>query len=315
MGSAAVICTVIGTPSPEVRIPATRRGVVRRPTGNESPPWFNGTLQRRRPPCRARRGRRADRRRRRTRSGASGLRAAAGARVVAVLRRWQCRHRPDPRSGQGLRDPDFGTNDKPALLVGMAVVLALIGVAIGLISRRSAMPGRRPSSCSASSGCLPCASSERILEPACAAASLLAGVGVFWWLHRGPRPTARRPTRRRRRAGWRGFVVGALAAAVGAGGWRRWLRVGPPGRRRRVASSRRRTGADHAGTTDPSGRRIPRTGHADVHHRRPRLLPHRHQLRGTAATHRECHAAHHHLSQPLSSPSQSIHPYFGSTPT
>jgi hypothetical protein len=31
-------CTVIGTASPEVRIAATRRVVVRRPTGNESPP-------------------------------------------------------------------------------------------------------------------------------------------------------------------------------------------------------------------------------------------------------------------------------------
>ncbi len=116
----------------------------------------------------------------------------------------------------------FGTGDKPALLVGMAVALALFGVLVGLVSRRSAVPGLFAIVALGIVGALAVAeqSTGRIdlLAPL---AALLAGMSVFWWLHRRaqPRPpgadpaldegTAGSPLGRRR------FVLGSAAAAVG----------------------------------------------------------------------------------------------------
>ncbi len=54
----------------------------------------------------------------------------------------------------------FGTNDKPALLVGMAVVLALAGLLIGLISRRSLAP-RRPRGTWVAAACGDCPRASR----------------------------------------------------------------------------------------------------------------------------------------------------------
>lgn len=133
---------------------------------------------------------------------------------------------------------NFGTNDKPALLVGMAVVLAVAGLVIGLISRRSAVPGLLAIVVLGVLGAL--AVSEQsvgglvLLAPA---ASLVAGLSVFWWLHRRaqPRETASSAGMDRRR-----FLVGSLAAAVGAlvagaGGFALTKRVD-------VAASRRAVG-------------------------------------------------------------------------
>ncbi|MFC5055643.1 molybdopterin-dependent oxidoreductase [Saccharothrix xinjiangensis] len=79
----------------------------------------------------------------------------------------------------------FGEDDKPVLLGGMAVVITLVAVAAGLLSRRSAVPG---AVVAALLGVLafaavlarPSVGSAGLLAPV---ASLLVGVGVFWWLH------------------------------------------------------------------------------------------------------------------------------------
>ena len=117
---------------------------------------------------------------------------------------------------------NFGTNDKVALLAGMAVVLALVGIAIGLISRRTAVPGLIAIAVVGVVGAL--AVHERsvgalgLLAPL---ASLVVGLAVFWWLHRwaAPRDVAESqptsgPDRRR-------FLLGSVGAAVGAvvAGW------------------------------------------------------------------------------------------------
>lgn len=117
---------------------------------------------------------------------------------------------------------NFGTNDKPALLIGMAVVLALVGVGIGLISRRSVLPGVVAVIVVGVIGALAVheqsTGSLSLLAPA---ASLVAGVGTFWWLHAGARPqtasvepgaeqAASAPMGRRR------FVLGSIVATLGA---------------------------------------------------------------------------------------------------
>ncbi|MGB2922596.1 MAG: molybdopterin-binding protein, partial [Mycobacterium sp.] len=83
----------------------------------------------------------------------------------------------------------FGTNDKPALLVGMAVVLAVAGLLIGLISRRSLAPGLTAIGILGVIGVLAvyeqAAGRPALLAPL---ASLVGGTGVFWWLYRRARP-------------------------------------------------------------------------------------------------------------------------------
>ncbi|MDG5485422.1 molybdopterin-dependent oxidoreductase [Mycolicibacterium gadium] len=124
----------------------------------------------------------------------------------------------------------FGTNDKPALLVGMAVALVLFGVLLGLMSRRSVVPGLAAIVFLGVVGTLAVAEQSTgwlgLLAPL---ASLLAGVGAFWWLHRRaqPRPVDAIhdadagageaaddvPTRG---LGRRRFVLSSLAATLGA---------------------------------------------------------------------------------------------------
>jgi DMSO/TMAO reductase YedYZ molybdopterin-dependent catalytic subunit len=120
----------------------------------------------------------------------------------------------------------FGTNDKPALLMGMAVVLALVGILIGLVSRRSALPGLIAIGVIGVVGILAVREqSTSTLDILAPIVSLLVGLAVFWFLHAWPRPrpTAdhadadedeaasgqRRPFRRRR------FLIGSVGAAVG----------------------------------------------------------------------------------------------------
>ena len=117
---------------------------------------------------------------------------------------------------------NFGTGDKAALLVGMAVVLALVGITIGLISRRSAVPGLAAIAVVGVVGGLAVhgrsLATVGLLAPA---ASLVVGLAVFWWLHRwaaAPKDVradgASGPDRRR-------FLLGSLGAGVGAAvaGW------------------------------------------------------------------------------------------------
>lgn len=137
----------------------------------------------------------------------------------------------------------FGTNDKPALLVGMAVALAMLGVVIGLISRRSPVPGVVAIVVLGVLGTLAVREQSGggpgLLAPL---AATLAGVAVLWWLRRRalpgdavPAPTPGAGLGRRR------FVVGAVAASAGAA----LAGAGGFGLARRidVAASRRAVGA------------------------------------------------------------------------
>ncbi|MDP9168249.1 MAG: molybdopterin-dependent oxidoreductase, partial [Actinomycetota bacterium] len=123
----------------------------------------------------------------------------------------------------------FGTNDKTALLIGMAVALTLIGLAVGLVSRRSVLPGVVAIGVIGIIGALAVfeKSTNRLglLAPA---ASLIVGIGVFVWLHSRARPTSATAADdaqpitadddpgRGRSLGRRRFVLSAVAAAVGA---------------------------------------------------------------------------------------------------
>lgn len=157
-----------------------------------------------------------------------------------------------PASVKDFAIKTFGTNDKPALLVGMAVVLVVFGLLIGLLSRRSALPGLVIIIAFGVIGALAVAE-QTALWPALLAplGSLVAGLGVFWWLHRRARtretPAAIEDTpdgdpdrARASGLGRRRFVLSALTAAVGA------LAAGAGGfaltRRIDVAASRRAIG-------------------------------------------------------------------------
>lgn len=114
---------------------------------------------------------------------------------------------------------NFGTYDKLALLVGMAVVLVLFGLLIGLISRRTATPGLVAITVLGIVGVVAvrgrATGGLSLLAPV---AALIAGVAVFLWLYRSDRSRAAvepdaavgRPLGRRR------FVLSALAASGGA---------------------------------------------------------------------------------------------------
>ncbi|GAA2663225.1 MULTISPECIES: molybdopterin-dependent oxidoreductase [Actinosynnema] len=100
----------------------------------------------------------------------------------------------------------FGTADKPVLLLGMAVVIALLAVLAGLLSRRSPLPGTVLAGALGLIGIAavlyrPDLGRLAVLAPL---ASLVAGVGAFRWLHGrvsaptapgGAQPPGRAPTR------------------------------------------------------------------------------------------------------------------------
>lgn len=124
----------------------------------------------------------------------------------------------------------FGTSDKLVLLLGMAVVIALVAVVAGLVARRRALPGLIVIVVLGVVGIL------AVLEQAggllglpAPVAALLAGAGVFWLLHRlalrraarqhptGPAVTGDGP--RQQQGGVlarRGFLAGSTAVAAGA---------------------------------------------------------------------------------------------------
>ncbi|MEB3371251.1 molybdopterin-dependent oxidoreductase [Saccharopolyspora mangrovi] len=113
----------------------------------------------------------------------------------------------------------FGTADKLALLIGMALVIAALAVAAGLGSRRRVLPG---AGLIAAFGLVGVAAAltrpERGALPALV--SLLVGVGVFTWLHRlGQTPAATEIDRRRFLATSGLVVVGAGLAGV-TGSWK-----------------------------------------------------------------------------------------------
>lgn len=136
----------------------------------------------------------------------------------------------------------FATNDKPALLVGMAVTLAVVGMVIGLLSRRSVVPGLVAIVAVGIVGALAVreqsTGSLALLAPL---AALVAGVAVFWWLHHRARPrlAAEAPeppgSLGRRRFVLRALVASAGALAAGAGGFALARRID-------VAASRRAVG-------------------------------------------------------------------------
>lgn len=135
----------------------------------------------------------------------------------------------------------FGTNDKPALLVGMAVALALIGVVIGLMSRRSAVPGVVAIVALGVIGALAVQEQSGggpgLLAPL---ASIVAGVAVLCWLRVLALPRDPEPPSPAGGLGRRRFVVGTVAAsaaavAAGAGGFGLARRID-------VAASRRTVG-------------------------------------------------------------------------
>ncbi|MCV7222537.1 molybdopterin-dependent oxidoreductase [Mycolicibacterium elephantis] len=141
----------------------------------------------------------------------------------------------------------FGTNDKAALLIGMAVMLVLAGAAIGLIARRAPSIGLAAVGVlGAVGGAAVYEQSSRRLGLLAPVAALLAGLAVLGWLLRrarvpgadeadGAASPLLRPFQRRR------FLVGALGVAAGtavtgAGGFALAGRSG-------VEASRRAIGA------------------------------------------------------------------------
>lgn len=129
----------------------------------------------------------------------------------------------------------FGSDDKTALLTGMAVVIALVAAAAGIASRRRSWPGLAVVAALGLLGGLAVVEQTSgawtLLAPI---AALVAGLAVFAGLHARARANPRRDTGRRGLLlGFGGVAVGA--ALAGAGGA---LLAG----RRDVAASRRAVG-------------------------------------------------------------------------
>ncbi|OLR90744.1 molybdopterin-dependent oxidoreductase [Actinokineospora bangkokensis] len=112
---------------------------------------------------------------------------------------------------------NFGTHDKLVLLIGMAVTLFLIAVVAGLLSRRTPVPGMVIAGVFGVVGIVavlnrPDTAQLSVLAPI---ASLLAGVGVFKWLHgiaakRAAGEAGEGMSRRK-------FLYSSAGVAVGAG--------------------------------------------------------------------------------------------------
>jgi len=156
---------------------------------------------------------------------------------------------------------NFGTNDKLALLAGMAVALAVLGVLIGLLSRRSVGLGLAAIVALGVVGILAVREqSTGALALSAPVASLVAGVAVFWWLRRAagsPEAPAEPSTTMGRRRFVLNSVVAALGAVVaGAGGFALTKRVD-------IAASRQGVG-DLVPTTPapaiPAGAAFPELG-------------------------------------------------------
>lgn len=110
----------------------------------------------------------------------------------------------------------FGSNDKLALLIGMAVVIAIVAVLAGVLSRRSPAPGLTLVTALGLVGGIavlvrPTAAALDVLAPL---AALTIGLGAFGLLHLlGSRAAAGTGVSTSRR----GLLVGAAAVTAGAG--------------------------------------------------------------------------------------------------
>lgn len=111
---------------------------------------------------------------------------------------------------------NLGDAKKPLLFGGIALALLVIGTIAGLASRRRALPGLVVAAAFGLAGAA-AVLAQPAVEPAgllAPAASLLTGVGAFWWLHGLARSTAATEgaglSRRR-------FLITSAGVAVGAG--------------------------------------------------------------------------------------------------
>ncbi|MBA2309678.1 MAG: molybdopterin-binding protein, partial [Pseudonocardiales bacterium] len=79
----------------------------------------------------------------------------------------------------------FGLNDKLVLNIGMGAIIALVAVVAGLVSRRSSRPGRAIFMVLGLVGLLAALTSPvfELLGMIAPLGALVAGVGVFGWLH------------------------------------------------------------------------------------------------------------------------------------
>ncbi|HVW44108.1 MAG TPA: molybdopterin-dependent oxidoreductase [Amycolatopsis sp.] len=114
----------------------------------------------------------------------------------------------------------FGTADKPVLLGGMAVVMVVLAVVAGLISRRRPLPGQLLIGAFGVVGVAAVVSRPALGQIAIVAplASLVAGVWVFGFLHRSALTTDPSTSRRR-------FLIAAIGAGV-AGAVGQWIGSG-----------------------------------------------------------------------------------------
>ena len=114
----------------------------------------------------------------------------------------------------------FGTHDKTVLLAGMAVVMLVVAVVAGLISRRRALPGQVLIAAFGAVGIAAVVSRPALGQIALLApvVSLVAGVWIFGFLHRSAL-TAEPSTSRRR------FLIAVVGAGV-AGAIGQWLGSG-----------------------------------------------------------------------------------------
>ena len=113
----------------------------------------------------------------------------------------------------------FGSDDKVVLLSGMAVVIGLVGVVAGLLSRRSRTPGQillvlLGALASVAVLSRPTAGSLDVLAPLVA---LLASVGTFVVLHRLGRLSQQPAGGGAAGVSRRTLLVGSVAVAAGAG--------------------------------------------------------------------------------------------------
>jgi DMSO/TMAO reductase YedYZ molybdopterin-dependent catalytic subunit len=162
----------------------------------------------------------------------------------------------------------FGTADKPILLGGMAVVLAILAVLAGLVSRRRPGPGVSVVAALGLLGLLavilaPAFSPQDLVAPTVA---LMVGVAVFGGLHALARrtccPTAQEtgPARVSRRAVLLGSSAAVAAASLGSAGAGRLLGRGVGDSRRRVTDRLARVRLAERAPAIPPGSAFPELG-------------------------------------------------------
>jgi DMSO/TMAO reductase YedYZ molybdopterin-dependent catalytic subunit len=136
----------------------------------------------------------------------------------------------------------FGTADKPVLLAGMAVVIAALAAAAGLLARRSATPGVALITAMGALGLLAVVTSPTFapLDLAAPAASFVVGITAFRRLHALREQVEHAPTAGARVS--RRRVLAGSSAAVGAGavdatGLGSWIGQGSASSREQVTAA------------------------------------------------------------------------------